>query len=120
MTRYATELAVLVVDDHAPYRQALRNLVTQTDGFVVVGEAATGEAAIELTAVLCPRLVLMDVDMPGIGGIEAARVILQLAAPPHVVLCSTYDYLDVASELAVLGAVYLRKEDLDPDLLRRL
>lgn len=120
MDPFGTEITVLVVDDHAPYRRAMRDLMARADGFTVVGEAATGEAAIDKIAALCPRLVLMDVDMPGIGGIEAARVILQTAPRMRVVLCSTYEYFDVASEVAVPGAVYLRKEDLDPEVLRRL
>lgn len=114
------EMTVLVVDDHPPYRRAMRDLITQADGFTVVGEAATGEAAIDMVAVLGPGLVLMDVDMPGIGGIEAARAILQIAPRTRVVLCSTYEYLDVATEVPETGAVYLRKEDLDPERLRRL
>jgi two-component system invasion response regulator UvrY len=64
---------VLVVDDNPQFRTVLGELVAATDGLACVGEAASGEAAIDAVEELSPRLVIMDKRMPGLGGIEAAR-----------------------------------------------
>jgi CheY-like chemotaxis protein len=64
---------VLVVDDNAEFRGVLRDLVAATGGMTCVGEAASGETAVEAVAELSPQLVIMDRRMPGIDGVEAAR-----------------------------------------------
>ena len=67
------QVTMLVVDDQEPFRDAMRELVAATAGFELVGEAASGEDALAAIGNLSPELVLMDVRMPGIGGIEATR-----------------------------------------------
>jgi len=109
---------VLVVDDQAPFRLAMRGVVEETDGFEVVGEAHSGEAALEAAATLSPDLVLMDVHLPGIDGLEVTRRLAALPAPPVVLLLSTYD--DDAGEgfVAESGAVgYVTKSAFGPDRL---
>src|SRR5437899_5311964 len=69
---------VLLVDDHEIYRAGLRGLLEEA-GIDIVGEAATGETALELVEAKHPNVVIMDLNMPGIGGIEAARQIATLA-----------------------------------------
>ncbi len=64
---------VLIVDDQEPFRSAARMVVEMTDGFEVAGEAESGEEGVELAAELQPDLVLMDVYLPGIDGLEATR-----------------------------------------------
>src|SRR3954451_10267708 len=82
---------VLVVDDQDPFRAAMSAVVEETDGFFVLGAVASGEQSVAAAADLGPDLVLMDVNLSGINGIEAARQINAAAAPPVVVLLSTYD-----------------------------
>ena len=82
---------MLVVDDQEPFRRAMATIVEETDGFVVVGSAASGEESLAAAAVLRPHLVLMDVNLPGIDGIEACRRLTSAPAGPVVVLLSTYD-----------------------------
>ncbi|MCA1727489.1 MAG: response regulator transcription factor [Actinobacteria bacterium] len=110
---------VLIVDDQAPFRDAARTVVELTDGFEVVGESETGEASVEAAAELGPDLVLMDVNLPGIDGLEATRQILS-AAPGRVVvlLLSTYEYDEYAPKAAEAGAAaYIPKSEFEPDRL---
>jgi len=111
-------VGVLIVDDQAPFRRAARAVVTVTPGFDVVGEAESGEQAVELVDELAPGLVLMDINLPGINGIEATRRIT--AAHPEVVvmLLSTYQVDDLPSGADSCGAVrYVNKEDFEPQVV---
>src|SRR5206468_2825737 len=91
-------------DDQEPFRLAARMVVDVTDGFEVVGEAETGEDSVAMTADLSPDLVLMDVNLPGIDGLEATRRILGNNGPPVVLLLSTYEEEEYAPRAAECGA----------------
>lgn len=110
------DVRVLVVDDQEPYRRAMRAVVEATEGFTVVGTAATGEESVDVARELRPQLVLMDVNLPGIDGIEASRRILADGNGTIVVLLSTYDRDDV--DLDGSGASeYVPKGAFGPDRL---
>jgi DNA-binding NarL/FixJ family response regulator len=114
----ADVVRVLVVDDQAPFRRAMTAVVEETHGFEVVGEAASGEDSIEAVAALQPDLVLMDVHLPGIDGIEATRQLLAGAPQPVVLLLSTDDEDAGEAYVAQSGAAaYLTKSALGPDRL---
>ncbi len=104
-------LKVLVVDDEAPARQRLKDLLTDVGAErpnQVVGEAGNGREAIEQVARHQPDVVLMDIQMPGITGLEAARHLLALAPRPAVVFITAYDeYAVQAFEVRALD--YLMK-----------
>ena len=107
---------VLVVDDQEPFRAAMSAVVELTDGFAVVGTVASGEESVVAARELAPDLVLMDVNLPGIDGIEATRQIRALPAAPVVVLLSTYD--EDEFELEGCGAsAYVAKAAFSPDRL---
>lgn len=110
---------VLIVDDQEPFRLAARAVVEMTDGFEVAGEAETGEAAVDAARTFGPDLVLMDVNLPGIDGIEATRRILQESQGRVVVLMvSTYEAEEYAPRAAEAGAAaYIPKSEFDPDRL---
>jgi adenylate cyclase len=107
---------VLVVDDQRPFRDAAVHVVRATDGFDVVGQAESGEEAVELVAELAPDLVLMDLNLPGMDGLEATRRIRAGADPPAVVALSTDSGL-ATKALASGAAAFVAKEDFDPDRL---
>src|SRR6476646_4031424 len=86
-----TDVRVLVVDDQEPFRRAMAAVADETDGFVVVGAVASGEESLRAAVELQPDLVLMDVNLPGISGIEAARRLRPEGNGPVVFLLSTYD-----------------------------
>jgi len=110
---------VLIVDDQAPFRLAARFVVEATDGFEVAGEVETGEAAVAAAAELRPDLVLMDVNLPGIDGLEATRQIrAQSAGAVTVLLLSTYEAEDYASRATECGAAaFIPKSQFGPDQL---
>src|SRR5262245_35513590 len=95
MHRKSQPVGVLVVDDREPFRRAMAAVVDATPGFEVSGVASTGEEAVSLTIDLQPDLVLMDVHLPGIDGVEASRQITGAADAPIVFLLSTYDESDI-------------------------
>jgi DNA-binding NarL/FixJ family response regulator len=114
-------VAVLVVDDQLPFRLAARAVIRRADGFELVGEAASGEEAVAKAAELHPELVLMDINMPGINGIEATRQIVAREPTVVVFLCSTYELSDLPAEATTSGArAYINKEEMGPDVLARL
>lgn len=81
---------VIIVDDQAPFRSVARALIRLLPGWRVVGEAATGEDALDLVTGGKPTMILMDINLPGINGIEATRRILAESPDVKVVLVSTY------------------------------
>jgi two-component system, NarL family, invasion response regulator UvrY len=121
MTETGPPVRVLVVDDQAPFRQAARAVVGATLGFDLVAEAASGEDAVELARSLQPDLVLLDIHMPGIGGIEASRRITGSGDRVVTVLVSSYREEDLPDQAPLCGAAaYVHKEDFGPRLLRAL
>lgn len=110
---------VLIVDDQGPFRVAARMVVDATEGFEVVGEAETGEASVEMARELQPDLVLMDVNLRGINGLEATRQILaEGPASTVVLLLSTYEEDEYAPRAAECGAAaYIPKAVFGPDRL---
>lgn len=114
-------LPVLIVDDQAPFRAAMRAVLKRATEFELVGEAANGSEAVSLEEELNPALVLMDINMPEMNGIEATRRIVSAHPEVVVILCSTYDNADLPPEAATSGAcAYLKKERLGVETLRRL
>jgi DNA-binding NarL/FixJ family response regulator len=110
---------VLIVDDQEPFRLAARMVVEATDGFEVVGESETGEDSVTKAEEVDPDLVLMDVNLPGINGLDATRKILADSDNRIVILLlSTYEEAEYAPRAAECGAAaYIPKAVFGPDRL---
>ena len=117
----APAVPVLIVDDQAPFRAAARAVIGVTPGFEVVGEADSGVSGVGTARDLAPRLVLMDINLGDMSGIDATREILAEAPDTVVILLSTYDAGDLPADAATCGAAaYVHKEDFSPAEVRRV
>jgi len=114
-------LRVLIADDHPLFRHGIQALLSATPDMEVVGEASTGEEAVGLAATLSPDLILMDIQMPGVNGIEAARQILRVS--PHVRILMVTMFEDDASVFTAMRAGargYVLKDTEKVELLRAI
>ncbi len=116
---------VIIVDDEAPARVRLRQLLEEDGAHTVVGEAGNGRRALELAAELKPDVVLMDIRMPGLNGIETAHHLNTFENPPAVIFATAYDeYAIEAFEASAIGYVLkpVRRERLNQalELAKRL
>jgi DNA-binding NarL/FixJ family response regulator len=118
MTRHAP-IRLLIVDDHPVVRNGLRGMFTGDDGFVVVGEAGNGADAVAESVRLRPDVVLMDLRMPEMGGVEATRRLRDRAPSAHVLVLTTYDTDDDVLPAVEAGATgYLLKDAPREELVR--
>jgi len=115
------EISVLIVDDHEVVRLGLRTLLERQKGFTVVGEADSGQRALALMETLKPNLVLMDVRMPGMSGIEACRELLRRWPETRVIMLTSYPDDHAAVAAVMCGAAgYLLKHVAGEELIRSL
>jgi DNA-binding NarL/FixJ family response regulator len=117
-TRFADDVAnILVVDDFAPVRQELCSIIENTAGCHVVGQASDGLEAVEKSAELRPDLILLDIGLPTLNGIDAAKRIWELSPEVKILFVSQESSIHVVQELLRMGAVgYVCKADLAAEL----
>jgi DNA-binding NarL/FixJ family response regulator len=116
----ARPVTVLAVDDQAIFLRAARELIAATPGFAQVGQAESGPEALELAAELQPDLVLLDVRMPGMDGLETAQRLTE-CLPDGVVVLISLDDLPIEPSPDALGvSAHLRKQDLSTRTLLEL
>lgn len=106
-----TKIKVLIVDDHEVVRNGVRSFLEAQPDFIVVGEAENGEEAIELTQKECPDVVLMDLVMPGMQGVEATREVRRVNPETQVVVLTSYHQDDHVFPALKAGAIsYILKD----------
>ena len=116
-----TAVRVLIVDDQEPFRDAAKVVFEMLDRFDVIGEAGSGEEAVGLVTELHPDLVVMDINLPGMNGVDATREVTTAHPDTVVVLVSTYEANALPRGAASCGALaYIHKEQFDPDLVEQL
>jgi two-component system, NarL family, nitrate/nitrite response regulator NarL len=117
----AQPVRVLTVDDHPVFRDAARALIDAMPGFELMGETASGEEALEFCAATCPDLVLLDIDLPGMDGLETGGLLSRHRDAPVIVLISVDDDPALNEVAAQRGAsVFLSKSALSARALREV
>ena len=117
----AERVSVMIVDDQPPFRDAAKAVLSRIDGFDLVAEVASGENAVTTSGELHPDLVLMDINMGALDGIEATRLITDAHPSTRVILVSTYSLEDLPITARSSGAIaYVNKDELSPRVVRRL
>jgi DNA-binding NarL/FixJ family response regulator len=113
----AALIRVLIVDDHELVREGIRHVLTSDGGFDVVGEASTGTDAVRLSADLAPDVVVLDLTMPGMSGLEAAPRIRAAAPDARLLVLSIHDHEEYVLQSVRAGAEgYLRKDSSPAEL----
>ena len=115
------KINIILVDDHAVVRAGVRRLLEQEPLFDVIGEAESGEKAYQLFGELNPDVMVIDLSMPGMGGLEAIRRILMRDEKAKILVLSMHEDLSFANQALKLGAKgYLIKNTLGDDLVKAI
>jgi DNA-binding NarL/FixJ family response regulator len=112
-------LRVLIVDDHPLMRKGLADILNGVDDIEVVGAAEEGAAAIALAYAVKPDIVLMDISMPGMDGIEATEKIVEMDPRVRVVMLTSYSEREKITQALAAGAVSYLTKDAPPDAVIR-
>jgi DNA-binding NarL/FixJ family response regulator len=108
---------IVVAEDEQDFLEALTSLLAADGRFEIVGEARDGHEAVELAHQLTPDLVVMDIEMPGVDGVEATRLLQEASPGLPVVAISGHDYTERVLEIRAAGAVdYVRKSRVEEEL----
>lgn len=112
-----TQLRVLIVDDHPVFRQGICDVVETDPNIVVVGQAADGEVAIEMAYDLTPDVILMDINLPTINGLQVTRKVKSALADTKVVVLTGYDDVEQVFHALRAGASAYCPKDVTPEAL---
>lgn len=114
-------MRILIADDHPLFRGGVRNLIQTTDDMEIVGEAATGEEAVDKANALRPDIVLMDIRMPGMNGVEATKKIKETMPQVHVLILTMFkDDQSVFTAMRVGARGYILKDSNEEELLQSI
>ena len=111
-------ITVLLVDDHASFRKSLKYMLEATEDLHVVATASNGVEAVTLASLQCPEVAVIDISMPVMDGIEAARQIRERCRFTRVLMLSIFDYPEYVQRAVEVGAVgFVLKDTIGKDLL---
>ncbi|MGB9723173.1 MAG: response regulator [Chloroflexia bacterium] len=120
MEKGSEALTILIVDDHPLFRQGVRATLEQERDLRVVGEAADGQQAIQMAEELCPDVVLIDISLPGLNGLEVARVIKRRQPQVHLIVLTVYEDDEQLFNAIRAGASAYSSKDIEPSALVRM
>ncbi len=109
------KISLLIADDHVLVRQGIRVFLELQPDFTVLGEADSGETAVRMAAELAPDVILMDLLMPGIGGVEATRQVKQVSPHSQIIVLTSYHEDEHIFPALRAGALSYVLKDIDPD-----
>ncbi|HEY2459432.1 MAG TPA: response regulator transcription factor [Candidatus Acidoferrum sp.] len=111
-------LRILIADDHEIFRRGLRSLLESHADFEIIGEAVNGQDALEKTRQLSPDVVILDITMPILNGLDAARAMRKESLPAQILILSQYESRDMRPRALEAGAKdYVSKSDVARDLV---
>jgi len=114
-------VTVLIVDDHPLLRHGLRDVIGKSSHYAIVGEASDGEEALRQLAALKPHIVILDIDMPRLNGLETIRALRELSFPVKTIILTMYNEEDMFNAAMDLGAkAYVLKENAANDVVAAL
>jgi DNA-binding NarL/FixJ family response regulator len=114
-------LRILIADDHEVFRRGVRSVLEEQPGWHVVGEVANGRLAVEMSRQLQPDVVVLDISMPELNGLEATRQILQVSPGSEILILTLHDSEQLAEEVLKAGVrAYILKSDAAQDLVAAL
>jgi DNA-binding NarL/FixJ family response regulator len=114
------KIKVIIVDDHPVFRQGLRNVLASHDDLSIIGEAADGQEAIECAQALSPDVVVMDINLPTLNGLQATRRLKAVCPQIGVVMLTAYDDEEQVYHAIRAGASAFHAKDVSPDRLVRV
>jgi DNA-binding NarL/FixJ family response regulator len=112
-------ITVLLAEDHCILREALCSLLEADGGFLLVGQARTGREAVELAQTLCPDVIVMDIAMPMLNGLEATRRILDANPDAKVLVLSAHSDHEYIQRVNAVGAAGFMEKQMSTDMLKK-
>jgi len=112
------DLRILIADDHEVFRRGVRGVLEEQPGWQVVGEAGNGRQAVEMARELQPDVVVLDISMPELNGLDATRQIMQVSPGSEILILTLHDSEQLAEEVLKAGVrAYILKSDAAQDLV---
>ena len=112
-----SKIRILLADDHPLVREGIRSCLIQQKNFEVVGEAADGEETIQLVKTHAPDIVLLDINMPGMNGLEAARILMKTAPKSKIIILTMHDNKEYVHRMVTTGVQGYVLKDCSPSEL---
>ena len=116
----ADTISVMIVDDHPVFRQGLKNVLAAHEDLNIIGEAGNGREAVEKVPQLCPDVVVMDINLPGLNGLQATRTLKSVCPDVNIIMLTAYDDEEQVYHAIRAGASAYYAKDVSPEQLAQV